>query len=63
MAVSTEMGFVEVSAEMLTLLGAGDVGGHRWPPRPVAFEFDVPGPEVFQLPAKPLPVPTSPVTE
>lgn len=40
MAVSTEMGFVEVSAEMLTLLGAGDVGGHRWPPRPVAFEFD-----------------------
>jgi AraC family transcriptional regulator, transcriptional activator of the genes for pyochelin and ferripyochelin receptors len=40
MASSAEMGIVEVSPEMLTLLGAGDVGGHRWPPRSVAFELD-----------------------
>jgi len=31
---------IDVSPEMLTLVGAGDVGGHRWPCRTVAFEFD-----------------------
>jgi AraC family transcriptional activator of pyochelin receptor len=31
---------IEVSPEMLTLLGAGDVGRHHWPQRPVAFELD-----------------------
>ena len=40
MAHSVEMGIIEVSPEMLTLHGAGDVGGHRWPPRSVAFEID-----------------------
>lgn len=40
MAFPAEMGAIEVSPEMLTLLGAGDVGEHRWPPRSVAFELD-----------------------
>ena len=40
MASRLEMGAINVSPEMLTLLGAGDVGRHRWPPRSVAFELD-----------------------
>ncbi len=40
MASPAEMGAIEVSPEMLTLFGAGDVGEHRWPPRSVAFELD-----------------------
>lgn len=40
MADSVEMDAIQVSPEMLTLLGAGDAGGHRWPPRAIAFEFD-----------------------
>lgn len=40
MAFLHEMEAIEVSAEMLTLLGAGDAGRHRWPPRSMAFEFD-----------------------
>lgn len=40
MACSAEMEAIDVSPEMLTLVGAGDVGGHRWPCRSVAFEFD-----------------------
>ena len=40
MASRLEMGAIDVSPEMLTLLGAGDVGRHRWPPRSVAFEID-----------------------
>jgi len=40
MASSAEMGAIEVSPEMLTLWGVGDVGRHRWPPRTVAFLLD-----------------------
>lgn len=40
MANSGGMMAIDVSPEMLTLLGAGDVGRHRWPLRSVAFEFD-----------------------
>lgn len=40
MASRLEMEAIEVSPEMLTLSGAGDVGHHHWPPRPVAFELD-----------------------
>lgn len=40
MASRLEMAAIEVSPEMLTLVGAGDVGRHCWPPRPVAFELD-----------------------
>lgn len=29
---------IDVSPEMLTLVGIGDLGGHRWPSNPVAFE-------------------------
>ena len=40
MGFSVELEAIDVSAEMLTLLGAGDAGRHRWPPRSIAFEFD-----------------------
>ncbi len=40
MAFPVEMEAIEVSPEMLTLLGAGRVGQHRWPPRALAFELD-----------------------
>lgn len=40
MACSAEMEAIEVSPEMLTLCGAGDVGRHRWPPRTVSFVLD-----------------------
>jgi len=30
---------IDVSPEMLTLVGVGDLGEHRWPPNPVAFEM------------------------
>ena len=40
MATLAEMGAIEVSPEMLTLCGAGDVGRHRWPHRAVAFVLD-----------------------
>lgn len=40
MAFPAEMEGIEVSPEMLTLLGAGDVGSHRWPPRAFGFELD-----------------------
>jgi AraC family transcriptional activator of pyochelin receptor len=33
------MGVIEVSPEMLTLLGSGCVSGRGWPGEPVAFEF------------------------
>ena len=45
MAFPAEMEAIEVSPEMLTLLGAGDVGSHRWPPRALGFELD----EEFRL--------------
>ena len=40
MASLAEMVAIEVSPEMLTLCGAGDVGEHRWPPRAVGFVLD-----------------------
>ena len=40
MASRLEMMAIDVSPEMLALAGAGDVGRHRWPRRPVAFELD-----------------------
>lgn len=40
MASPAEMGAIDVSSEMLTLFGIGDVGRHRWPQRAVAFELD-----------------------
>ena len=40
MTFPVEMEAIKVSPEMLTLIGAGDAGRHRWPPRAVAFEFD-----------------------
>ena len=40
MACTAEMDAIQVSPEMLTLMGAGDAGRHCWPPRSVAFEFD-----------------------
>ena len=30
---------IDVSPEMLTLVGSGAVGEHRWPSCPVAFEL------------------------
>ena len=39
MASPAEMGVIEVSPEMLTLLGSGCVSGRGWPGEPVAFEF------------------------
>ena len=39
MASPVEMGGIEVSPEMLTLLGSGTIGGHAWPDKAVAFEF------------------------
>ena len=39
MASPVEMGGIEVSPEMLTLLGEGGVGERRWPEKSVAFEF------------------------
>ena len=39
MASSVEMGGIEVSPEMLTLLGNGSVGERCWPAKSVAFEF------------------------
>ena len=39
LASSVEMGAIEVSPEMLTLLGYGSVPQRGWPDHPVAFEF------------------------
>ena len=39
MASPVEMGGIEVSPEMLTLLGPGTIGNHAWPAKAVAFEF------------------------
>ena len=39
---------IDVSPEMLTLVGVGDFGEHRWPPNPVAFEMSfAEGPSSF----------------
>jgi len=40
---------IEVSPEMLTLVGVGALGDHRWPPRPVAFEIGFGNPATFRF--------------
>lgn len=44
---------IDVSPEMLTLVGMGVMGDHRWPPSPVAFEFDFGSPATFRFHLKP----------
>jgi AraC family transcriptional activator of pyochelin receptor len=40
---------IDVSPEMLTLVGMGTLGGHRWPSMPVAFEIDFGNPIMFRF--------------
>ena len=40
---------IDVSPEMLTLVGTGALGEHRWPPMPVAFEIDLRSPARFRF--------------
>lgn len=40
---------IDVSPEMLTLVGIGALGEHRWPTSPVAFEFDLANPSTFRF--------------
>ncbi|MCL6699841.1 AraC family transcriptional regulator [Sphingomonas sp. NSE70-1] len=40
---------IDVSPEMLTLVGTGVLGEHRWPPSPVAFEIDFGNPIRFRF--------------
>ena len=44
---------IDVSPEMLTLVGTGALGDHRWPTSPVAFEFDFASPATFRFHAGP----------
>ena len=44
---------IDVSPEMLTLVGMGVMGGHRWPTSPVAFEFDFGCPATFRFHERP----------
>ncbi|MCL6739798.1 AraC family transcriptional regulator [Sphingomonas sp. RB56-2] len=44
---------IDVSPEMLTLVGMGVMAGHRWPTSPVAFEFDFGCPATFRFHEKP----------
>jgi len=44
---------IDVSPEMLTLVGMGALGDHRWPTSPVAFEFDFGSPATFRFHLKP----------
>jgi len=45
---------IDVSPEMLTLVGIGELGEHRWPPNPVAFEMSFEdGPSCFLFHAAP----------
>lgn len=44
---------INVSPEMLTLLGSGVIGDRQWPTAPVAFEFDFSGPATFRFHRKP----------
>jgi AraC family transcriptional regulator, transcriptional activator of the genes for pyochelin and ferripyochelin receptors len=37
--IGERMEAIDVSPEMLTLVGIGELGEHRWPPDPVAFEM------------------------
>ena len=43
------MEVIEVSPEMLTLVGTGDLGEHPWPSLPVAFEIDFGNPVRFRF--------------
>jgi AraC family transcriptional activator of pyochelin receptor len=40
---------IDVSPEMLTLVGTGGLGEHRWPPSPTAFEIDFGNPVRFRF--------------
>ena len=40
---------IDVSPEMLTLVGNGAMGDHRWPTMPVALEFDFGSPATFRF--------------
>ena len=44
---------IDVSPEMLTLVGMGVLGDHRWPTSPVAFEFDFGSPTSVRFHANP----------
>lgn len=46
---------IDVSPEMLTLVGTGVLGDHRWPTSPVAFEFDFGSPASVRFHAYPDP--------
>ena len=43
---------IDVSPEMLTLVGMGALGEHRWPPAPVAFEIAFGNPATIRFHAK-----------
>ena len=45
---------IDVSPEMLTLVGVGDLGDHRWPQSPVAFEFDFVTPSSVRFHSNPV---------
>ena len=47
------MDAIDVSPEMLTLVGTGVLGEHRWPPSPVAFEVDFGNPVRFRFHRRP----------
>jgi len=44
---------IDVSPEMLTLVGMGGIGDHRWPTAPIAFEFDFGSPATFRIHRQP----------
>ena len=46
---------IDVSPEMLTLVGTGAVGDHRWPTSSVAFEFEFSSPTKFRFHRQPAP--------
>lgn len=43
---------IDVSPEMLTLVGMGNLGESQWPPAPLAFEIDFGNPATFRFHAK-----------
>jgi AraC family transcriptional regulator, transcriptional activator of the genes for pyochelin and ferripyochelin receptors len=46
---------IDVSPEMLTLVGIGAMGDHRWPASPVALEFEFSSPATFRIHLNPSP--------
>ncbi len=44
---------IDVSPEMLTLVGIGAMGDHRWPTSPVALEFEYGSPATFRFHLQP----------